>query len=91
MTEHRCVQFGLCESCLVPLSTAQTVRVAGNSFLVASDDYDSSTVSVINNLTDVSFPLSSGSKRKASCEVTPTVRLYVRMGSLGTQCHGPFS
>ena len=63
------------------LSTARTVHVAGISFLVASDDYDSSTVSDIENLTDVSIPLASGSKRNASWEV----RLYVRMGFLESQ------
>jgi len=91
VTEHRCIKSGLRERCLVPLSTARTVHVAGNSFLVASDHYDCSTVSDIENLTDVSFPLASGSKRNPSWEVTATVRLYVRMGFLGTQRCGPAS
>ena len=81
----------VCERCLVLLSTAWTVHAAWNSFLVASDDYESYTVSDIENLTDVSFPLASGSKRNASWEVTPTVRLYVRVEFLGTQRCGPAS
>ena len=56
------MQSGLCERCFMPLSTARTVHIAGNSFVVASDDYDSPTVSDIENLTDVSFPLVSGNK-----------------------------
>jgi hypothetical protein len=55
------------------LSTARTVHVAGNSFLAASDEM-TSTVSDLDSLTEVLFPLESGSKRNTSWEVTLTVR-----------------
>jgi hypothetical protein len=75
------------------LSTARTAHVAGNSFLVASDEMTLPPYRTldVDSLTEVLFPLESGSKRNASWEVTLTVRLYLRIGSVGTQRCGPAS